>query len=168
MKLILITTILADFTKVGNNEHSYYKLINCLLKNYFTDNKGFLVEMQSKEGKGIIDGSVTIVDPRSWEVVKPCLGLQGDFGKRDSKDFFHNINCLMEAKREHDSANKSASLIKILGQLKRYHDSSERNINAFSIAIRGFEITFFMYIHNWHYSAKFFNKGSDWNGFLCI
>lgn len=25
-----------------------------------------------------------------------------------------------------------------------------------------------MYIRDWHYTAKFFNKGSDWDGFLCL
>ena len=121
--------------------------------------------MQNKEAKGIVDGAVITLDPRLPKAVKPCLGLDGDFEKRD-KDFFHNVNCFVEAKKEHNITSKNTSWIELLKQLKGYHVYSERNVNAFSIAIRGFEISFFMYILHWHHNMKFFNKGSDWNGFL--
>ena len=158
--------ITADKTEGETAEHSYYKLINKLLNNYFTE--GFIVEIQSKQTKGIIDGAVTIIDPRSSEAVKPCLGLKGDFEKRDKKDFFHNINCFIEANKEHNIADKNTSLINLLGQLKKYHVYSKSNTNAFFIAIRGFDVAFFMYIFDWHHSGKFFNKGSNWNGFFCL
>lgn len=58
--------------------------------------------MQSKKGQGIVDGVVSILDPRSLEAVKPCLGLHGDFEKRDEKDFFHHVNCFIEAKKEYN------------------------------------------------------------------
>ena len=45
--------------------------------------------MQNNDTKGIVDGSVAILDPRSPEAVESCLGLHGDFEKRDKKDFFH-------------------------------------------------------------------------------
>ena len=77
--------------------------------------------MQSKGADGIVDRAVTIIDPRSWEAVKPCLGLHGDFENIDKKDFFHNFNCFIEAKKEHNIASKNTSLISILGQLKDYH-----------------------------------------------
>lgn len=35
--------IIADYTRCGDEEDSYYKFINCLLKHYFTSEKGFLV-----------------------------------------------------------------------------------------------------------------------------
>ena len=160
---------IADYTKVGTGEYPYYKLIHNLLSNYFTENKGFLVETQNKQGQGIVDATVTNFDPRSSEAVKPCLGLHGDFEKRDKKDFYHNVNCFIEAKKEHDiTSSKNTSWISILGQLKQYHVNSGRNKNAFSIAIRGFEMSFYLYINDWHHSMKFFNKGSDWNGFLCL
>jgi len=40
--------ITADYTRCGTGEYSYYKLINILSTNYFTGNKGFLVQMQNK------------------------------------------------------------------------------------------------------------------------
>lgn len=78
--------------------------------------------MQYKDGKGIADKAVTILDPRGPEAVKPCLGLRGDFTKLDdAKNFYHNVNCFIEAKREHNVATSSTSWISILGQLKKYH-----------------------------------------------
>lgn len=124
--------------------------------------------MQSKKGKGIVDGAVTILDHRSLKAVKPYLGLHGDFKKIGAKNFFHNVNCFIEAKKEYDITGKNTSWIDILGQLKGYLVNSKNNVNAFSIAIRGFELSFFMYIHDWHHSSKFFNKGLNWNGFLCL
>lgn len=124
--------------------------------------------MQSKKGGGLIDGTVTIFDPRSWEAVKPCLGLHGKFEEKSNINLFHNLNCLIEAKKAHDVTGKNSSLIKILGQLKRYHVQSTKNINAFSIAIRGFHMAFFTYIHDWHHTVNFFNKGTHSNGFLCL
>jgi hypothetical protein len=65
--------------------------------------------MQSKEAKNIVDGTVIILDPRSPETVKPCLGLQGDFEKRVKKDYYHNVNCFIEAKKEHNITSKNTS-----------------------------------------------------------
>jgi hypothetical protein len=83
--------------------------MNSLFNNYFPNDKGFLVKMQSKLGRGLVDGSVTIFDPRSTKAVKPCLGLHGAFEKRNSIDLFHNISCLIEAKIEYDVRNTNAS-----------------------------------------------------------
>lgn len=99
--------------------------------------------MQSKESKGIVDGSVTILDHRSPEAVKPCLGLQGDFEKIDKKtSLYNNVHCFMKAKDARRIGNKNTSWTTLLGELKRYHAKSKSNENAFSIAIRGFEIGF--------------------------
>ena len=122
----------------GDGEYPFYKLINCLFCQYYTNDKGFFVEMQRKEDNGISDGTVIIFDPRSKEAVEPCLGLQGDFEKREKKDFFYATNCYIEAKRAHSNNGRADSWITILEQLKKYHINAQSNTNAFSVATRGF------------------------------
>lgn len=124
--------------------------------------------MQNNDTKGIVDGAVTIIDTWSSKDVEPCLGLDGDFEKRKKRSYYHNINCFIEAKNHYSETGKNTLLTNILKQLQRYDENSAKNINAFSIGIRGFEISFFMYIHDWHQKNGFFNKGCDWNGFLCL
>lgn len=124
--------------------------------------------MQSNDTKGIVDGSVTIYDPRSAKAVEPCLGLHGNFEKRYAKNFYHNLNCFLEAKKEHDVTGKNTSWISIFYQLKEYHNNSTRNINAFSVGIRGFDMCFQIYILDFHHKVGFLNKASACNGFLCL
>lgn len=87
--------VLADEAKTKKGEDAYYKLINSLLTHYYTKNKGFAVEMQNKDTGGIVDGAVTIIDPRSPSDIEPCLGLDGDFEKRKQRHYYPNINCFI-------------------------------------------------------------------------
>lgn len=159
--------ITADNSSVGTGEFAYYSTLNYFFLNYFTGEKGYMVNMQSKDNGTIADGKVTIFDPRS-KGLKSSLGLKGDFSKRTQNNYYHNITCILEAKNEYDVKGKNTSIMDILGQLRGYHLNSGKNINAFSIATRGFEISIFMYICDWHTSAKFYNKAADCNGFLCL
>jgi hypothetical protein len=160
---------IATVASVGaTGERAYYTVIDKIVSHYLTQGKGYSVDMQNGETDGIPDGSVTIYDPNSWKGVKDGLGLNGDFKKIWDKNFFHNLFCFIEAKSEHDITTKNTSYINTLKQLKGYHVNSECNINAFSLLFRGFEVSFFMYIHDWHGSNGFFNKASDCNGFICL
>lgn len=78
--------------------------------------------MQNTDTRGIVDGAVTILDPRSPKDVEPCLGLDGDFEKRKKRSYYHNIHCFIEAKKHYIETEKNTPWTNILKQLQRYHE----------------------------------------------
>ena len=152
-----------DWSRLENTgEFAYYKVYEALLRNYFPDKLVFSVQSQSKQGNGIWDFTVRILDPRTAKLTQKAVGINkvgGDLGT----DLFHQLHTLIEAKKPSGSKLQWNA---ILAQIQKYHTGRYANTNAFSIAIDGTKIAFFIYIHDIHHN--YVNKGNMFNGFLCL
>jgi hypothetical protein len=158
-----------SWSNLGEGEFSYYKGYSSLLNHYFSQERGFSVQAQTKDSDGIWDFAVRVLDPRTPKLVKPMMGIEGT-GRYIKEDLYNQVHTLVEIKEpeknlDYNSKQKQPWL-SVLGQLQRYHVNSTNNTNAFSIAAVGTRIAFFIYAHDIH--SNFANKGKEYNGFLCL
>lgn len=147
----------------SEGEYSYYKVYDAFFKHYFPEKLGFSVQSQVKDHGNIWDFSIMVLDPRTYQLTRDIMGID-KVGANINEDLFHQVHTLIEGKKP--KAGHGEQWNSILKQLQKYHTSSDKNTNSFSIAIDGTKIAFFIYIQDAH--SCYINKGHDFNGFLCL
>lgn len=193
---IMLTTEYLESEAGSKQEHGAYTYIRLFLEKYFTADEGYVVHAQSPRqvNTGFPDFSVQLMDPTCKKIVSPVIGIHGKPYLTSWKNLPHNPDAddleVHDILTENHTNNETIAIIEVktlesgiidfnsargksissvLSQLDGYNKAIDFGYKTlYNISIRGEEMSFYIYVRDWHSVNGFPLKVPEANGFLCL